>query len=70
MSGFNTLDDVSAAVETLRANHWDSEAAHGDADSIMVRALELIASGQCSEPEAIAKKALEVEQIDFDRWYA
>lgn len=63
--------DVRERVEEIRRiARDDDEAAHAGADRLYRSVLEEIANGRYNGAEALAKAALEVEEIDFCRFYA
>lgn len=47
----------------------DEQAAHEEQDKLAEFALKMIADGQ-ENPQEIAKVAVEVFQLDFDRYYS
>ena len=66
-----TEAELRARVEALRADHSDSEAAHSDEDGIYRDVLHAIARGEAVPDAAtLASIALEVDDMDFARWYA
>lgn len=63
------LEDIEARLREIREGKDDDEWAHGAADDLMSDTLQAIAEG-ATTPELLAAKALEVLDIDFQRWYA
>ena len=66
-----TVDEVRAALAKIRAQaeYGDNEAAHGTQDELFTDVLTAIKEG-AEKPQALAGAALEVMDLDFDRWYA
>lgn len=65
-----TIDDVQARIEAIRNLEGDPEAQHSMQDNLHCDVLEAIASGECADPAALAKAALETLSIKFPRWCA
>jgi hypothetical protein len=66
-----TPETIRKRIEAIRAVKHDPERAHCMQDDLLSEVLGAIASGGCSpSPEACAAAALEVEAVDFERWYA
>jgi hypothetical protein len=64
-----TVEDVRARLEAIRAVADDDEQAHGLQDSLLLDVLLAIRNG-ADEPAALASAAVEVYDIDFERWCA
>jgi len=64
-----TPGEVEARVERIRAMAGDDEAAHGAEDSLRRDVLLAIAGG-ARNARALARTALETEEIEFARWCA
>ena len=47
----------------------DSEAAHGEEDSLLESVLEAIAKGAIN-PQELAMEALKVKKLEYDRYYS
>jgi len=62
------LERMAAAVRKHDAEH-DYEQAHGAEDSLLARALEIIAEGT-EDPAAVARIALSTQSDDTVRWFA
>lgn len=60
------FSQIRGAVEALRANHDDSEAAHASEDAIHVAALKVIAAGYVDAAD-LAAEALKTSEIEFSR---
>lgn len=65
-----TIDDVRAAVEEIRAGADDAEGAHSAEDELWEEVLRAIAADACPDPKAWATEALKTKEIDFPRWCA
>ena len=63
-------EDVRARVEEIRKVVRDCETAHGMEDHLYVDILKAISAGECEDAKACATIALEVDNMDFTRWYA
>jgi hypothetical protein len=68
-----TLEDVREELVAVRKlAKDDDESAHSHLDSLYIRVLRAIATGQCRDapPEDFAEAVLAGEDIEFARWYA
>lgn len=67
-----TVEQAAARVDEVRAHAaaGDDERAHAAEDSLMVEALEAIASGRLSAVEAaeMARMAYRTGSVEFSRW--
>lgn len=63
----NQLD----AIRTAGGDGWiDDEQAHALQDELWLAVLKAIAAGEVDNPQTVAAKACETENIKFSRWYA
>lgn len=68
-----TTDDALALVRKVESDleGWaDDEAAHVDQDAAYKAVLTAIADGTCDDPAGCARTVLEIDSLDFSRWYA
>ncbi len=66
------LQDITRRVEELSKNvygGYDNERFHAEEDEILTDALGAIAAGN-PESQEIARAALDVKSIKYNRWYA
>jgi hypothetical protein len=64
-----TVEDVRARLEAIRSVADDDEQAHGLQDSLLLDVLLAIRDG-AADPAGLAAAAVEVYDIDFERWCA
>ncbi len=64
-----TLKDIDERLEYIRNVAGDNEDAHIQQDMLYEAVLRAIAKG-VRNPKLLAAKMLEVEDIEFIRWYA
>lgn len=64
-----TIEDVQDKLRVIQDVAGDNEDAHQAQDALLVEVLRAIVDGCPNSPE-MAKEALKVLEIDFDRWYA
>ena len=65
-----TPADVKTAVKQIKERQGDYEAAHAMEDMLYLEALKAIASGNCDDPQAIAKEAIKTQRLGFARYCA
>jgi len=68
------INQLSEEIDALRKRvgekHFDAMPdGHIAQDEIFEKVLRAIASGESEDPVALCKKALEILEIDFPRWY-
>jgi hypothetical protein len=65
-----TQEKVSQWITKIWEMKGDSEVAHAEQDNMYVAVLSAIANKKTTDPAALAREALRVRRIDFERWYA
>lgn len=64
-----TLEDITKLLNRIEKCKRDDEAAHSLQDQLFEDVLEAISLG-ADNPSMLAKEALKVLNIDFERWCA
>jgi hypothetical protein len=65
-----TREKVSQWVAKIWEMKGNSEVAHAEQDNLYEAVLSAIANKKTTDPAALAREALQVRRIDFERWYA
>lgn len=65
------IDDIQKMIDEVRKQKGDSEIAHSLEDGAYISVLEAIRD-ETTDPHAreLASKVLEINSIEFSRWYA
>lgn len=64
-----TVEDIQRVLDLIEAKKDDPEAAHSLQDDLWQLVLECVANG-AENSALLAKEALKVLHIDFERWCA
>ena len=65
-----TVKEVRAAVQAIKHEQTDDEAAHVDEDRLHQMVLEAIAKGTAEDARGCARAALRTQKLHFARWCA
>lgn len=65
-----TAEAVRRRVANIKGVSDDNETAHMLEDKLVADVLKAIARGQVEDPVTVAKEAIKVYRIKYDRWYA